>query len=247
MTEASDLNSSPNKRRRAASSNPWPWAKDTRLSVPVSVLGTTGVISCMRPSVIQVLFRASPCSGVVATMELTASPTPLNKVGGLVALATGLRLGMVCAGFVLGKPAADAKVGVAVGIHAGTNISRVRLSAGWGTSSKASAESKVSVVARVCPGMPWGAGGDSWAKTEAKPDSRVSSLDSASPKSPGSLGLTGALGCKTVKTSSVMCVTGHPVVRTTASASVIPLSKKHDRQVFAVSLGTVESCGTGIA
>jgi hypothetical protein len=55
------------------------------------------------------------------------------------------------------------------------------------------------------------------------------------------------LGCKTDKTSSFMCVTGRPVVRTTASASVHPSSKKHDRQDFAASLGGVEAGGTGIA
>jgi len=44
-----------------------------------------------------------------------------------------------------------------------------------------------------------------------------------------------------------MCVTGRPVVRTTASASVNPISKKHDRQDFAASVGGVESGGTGIA
>jgi hypothetical protein len=158
---------------------------------------------------------------------------------------------MVNAGFVLGRPVSVATDGVAVGIQVGTINSRGRVS-GWvagsvGASIEAAVESKASTVARVCPGMPGVAGGNSWAKTEAKPDSRDSSLGSAPPESPGSLGLTGVLGCKTVKTSSVMCVTGHPVVRTTASASVIPLSKKHDRQVFAVSLGTVESCGTGIA
>jgi hypothetical protein len=133
----------------------------------------------------------------------------------------------------------------AVGIQAGTIISSVAVSGVLSALSPVLVES--SVAARLCPGVTGVMVGVIWANTEAKPDPKVSSPDSASPKTPDSPGGAAVLGCKTDKTSSFMCVPGRPVVRTTASASVHPLSKKHDRQDLAASVGGVEPGGTGIA
>lgn len=188
----------------------------------------------MRPSGNHVLLRPSPSwpmgmSGFKVSVTQAAGLPPLG-----VAPADGL-----------GHAAVEACGGFAMGIQAGTIISSAAVSGGLSASRPVAVWA--SVAARVCPGRPWGTAGDNWAKTAAKPDSGDPSADSASPKTPSSPEGTGVLGCKTDKTSSFMCVTGRPVVRTTASASVNPLSKKHDRQDFAASVGGVESGGTGIA
>ena len=169
-------------------------------------------------------------SGIEVSVTQPDALPPLDKLTAGVGLSNGV---------------ADAGGVCAVGIQAGTINSSGAVCGELAPSIPVMDGS--SVAARLCPGVPWVTGGDIWANTAAKPDPKVSSAGSASPKTPDSPGGTGVLGCKTDKTSSFMCVTGRPVVRTTASASVHPSSKKHDRQDLAASAGGVEPGGTGIA
>ena len=135
----------------------------------------------------------------------------------------------------------------ATGIQTGKGASALVGSIRLGSSPAGATPPTSATSARVCPGNSGSAGLATCANTAAKSGPRASFSGPSSPPALGSPGLAGALGCKTDKTSSVMCVTGRPVVRITASASVPQLSKKHDRQNLAAWSRGVESGGTGIA